>query len=267
MDLREYLDSGQTAHWYSTLKARLLVRLVKRLDLNLDFGGPEVLVDLGSGSGFLVSEFISKLGIEPALVVLVDPGFPADMLGECVISGIAAQRVLELPDLSDQAGSAMLLAADVLEHVEEPSRLLSETLQLLPVACLAVITVPAFRFLWSDHDVRLGHFDRFTKQRLIELIGESELVAESAGYMFQELLPGALLRKLVSNAGRRNRHMLRRTVRPSGSSRLGSAIVSLSFMFGRISSLPGLTVFALASRNEDQREGSGSNLFSGPSNR
>src|SRR3546814_17446878 len=49
----------------------------------------------------------------------------------------------------------LLLLMDVLEHVEDAAGLLRTYLDKAPPQAQAVITVPAFQFLWSHHDVFL----------------------------------------------------------------------------------------------------------------
>ena len=58
---------------------------------------------------------------------------------------------------------------DVLEHVPDDRSLLLQSLALLPVGGLLVVTVPADPRLWSQHDVVLGHFRRYTRDSLSAL--------------------------------------------------------------------------------------------------
>ena len=57
----------------------------------------------------------------------------------------------------------LLLACDVLEHVLRRRR--SHSAELLRVADTGanlIITAPAYQWLWTEHDVQLHHFRRYT---------------------------------------------------------------------------------------------------------
>src|SRR3546814_19735603 len=59
---------------------------------------------------------------------------------------------------------------DVLEHVEDDAGLLRTYLDKAPPQAQAVITVPAFQFLWSHHDVFLEHHRRYTLKTLSRVV-------------------------------------------------------------------------------------------------
>ncbi len=57
---------------------------------------------------------------------------------------------------------------DVLEHVEEDNEALKVLYGLLKPGGYIVLTVPAYQFLWSAHDVASQHKRRYTRQALKE---------------------------------------------------------------------------------------------------
>ncbi len=60
------------------------------------------------------------------------------------------------------------------------------------------ITVPAFSWLWSAEDVKVGHFRRYTLKQLVRLVEEAGFQIEYASYFFSLLpLPIFLLRTLA----------------------------------------------------------------------
>jgi ubiquinone/menaquinone biosynthesis C-methylase UbiE len=60
-------------------------------------------------------------------------------------------------------------AFDVIEHVEDDNKAMSELKRVIKKNGLILITVPAFQFLWSSHDVVNQHFRRYTKVRINKL--------------------------------------------------------------------------------------------------
>jgi len=76
--------------------------------------------------------------------------------------------ILELP-LADNA-VLVACALDVLEHVEDDARGLSELVRVTKPGGIIIINVPAFKLLWSDWDVSLGHYRRYTLGMMRELL-------------------------------------------------------------------------------------------------
>lgn len=60
----------------------------------------------------------------------------------------------------------VVAALDVLEHIEDDDRALADWLRVLkPGGCL-LLTVPAYQWLWSQHDVINNHYRRYLKKKL-----------------------------------------------------------------------------------------------------
>ena len=59
------------------------------------------------------------------------------------------------------------------------------------------IFVPAYQFLWSNHDVINHHFRRYTRKNLVEKIKLADLEVERASYWnFNLFFPTSLMRLL-----------------------------------------------------------------------
>ena len=66
----------------------------------------------------------------------------------------------------------VLLLADVLEHVKDDVSFLQDSIDNLKTGASVVISVPALQFLWSQHDVILGHYRRYSRNNLTELVSK-----------------------------------------------------------------------------------------------
>jgi SAM-dependent methyltransferase len=75
--------------------------------------------------------------------------------------------ITALPVRSNAA--AVVTALDVLEHVDDDARALSELIRITQPGGLVVLHVPAFELLWSDWDRALGHKRRYRRSALLRL--------------------------------------------------------------------------------------------------
>ncbi len=64
----------------------------------------------------------------------------------------------------------LVCAFDVIEHIENDALAVEEIYRVLKKQGIVYLTVPAFYFLWSHHDVVNHHFRRYTLKELSNLI-------------------------------------------------------------------------------------------------
>ena len=62
----------------------------------------------------------------------------------------------------------VIVMLDVLEHIEYPEEFMSKCSRLLKKNGNFIISVPAYKFLWSSHDIDLKHFRRYTWRTLLK---------------------------------------------------------------------------------------------------
>ena len=161
MDLKEedILGADIGRHWYYRSKAAALRRAVGGLR-------PRRLLDIGAGSGFFSRHLLAETAAESALCV--DIGYTR----ECDDS-VAGKPVLYRRD-TGPTDCDLVLMMDVLEHVDDDRGLLRHYAGKVPAGAHFLVTVPAFRFLWSGHDVFLEHKRRYR-------LGEIEAAMREAG--------------------------------------------------------------------------------------
>lgn len=80
-------------------------------------------------------------------------------------------------------------AFDVLEHIEDHQGALSEWKRVLKDDGAIVITVPAYQWLWSGHDVSSHHRRRYTLRSLMTVAAEAGLRPEKKSYAISFSLP------------------------------------------------------------------------------
>ncbi len=84
---------------------------------------------------------------------------------------------------------------DVLEHINQDRLTLKKISHILNINGYIIITVPAYQWLWSDHDVRLNHHRRYNFSKLKMLIPEN-LTIEHATYFNTLLFPLAVIERI-----------------------------------------------------------------------
>lgn len=183
MDLSEARRVNPSeGEWYDEARYALVKRLLAPV-----LHQAHVTVDLGCGTGGIAARLNKDFG---TTVHAHDPFLGDDDVRRLSDLGVVATA--EFPaHLEGQAHVVLLM--DVLEHVDAPAELLDQALALLAPSGHLLATVPAYRWLWSSHDVALGHRDRYTRRRLTQLI-ETKLPQHwtvSSGYAFPALLVGA----------------------------------------------------------------------------
>jgi len=170
----------QHRHWWFVGRRRVLTAVLDRLDLP---AGVRIL-EAGCGMGgnlAMLSRFGEVHGFEPNAEAR---------------AFVSAQMTCDLRDgrLPDgipfaPGGFDLVAALDVIEHLDDDrASLRALAAQLRPGGRL-VVTVPAWQFLWSQHDESHHHRRRYGKRELLRLVNEAGLRAELVTYFNSLLFP------------------------------------------------------------------------------
>jgi hypothetical protein len=151
--------------------------------------GSFTLVDVGAGVG-LIGEFLRER--RPAATYrFVEPiPFLEEQLEQRY--GPAANA----KDDSRYEGAAVVTLLDVLEHQEDDRAFMRELVGRLDRGATLLVTVPAGGYLWSGWDVALGHHRRYDRGSFRRAIEGLPVKVVELDYLFPELVPLAVVRKL-----------------------------------------------------------------------
>ena len=83
----------------------------------------------------------------------------------------------------------MVAAFDVVEHCEDDALAVSELARVLAPGGRMLLSVPAYQWAWSDHDVRAGHHRRYTRPRLERVVEGAGLSVARSTYAFGAVFP------------------------------------------------------------------------------
>ena len=91
----------------------------------------------------------------------------------------------------------LVLMMDVLEHVDDDRGLLRHYAAKVPSGAHFLVTVPAFRFLWSGHDVFLEHKRRYRLGEIEAAMRDAGLQVVRGAYYFGFVFPLAAAVRLA----------------------------------------------------------------------
>jgi SAM-dependent methyltransferase len=181
LDAATYAAEAQieATHWWFVGRRRLFAREIAELGIGDD---PRIL-DIGTSTG-------------TNLRMLRDQGyrrvtgldFSADAIRYCEEKGLGPVRqgdICALP-FADRSFD-LLLATDIIEHVDDDDRALAEIARVLARGGAALLTVPTFSSLWGLQDRVAQHKRRYRLRALIRKIEGVGLVV-ARRYYFNYIL-------------------------------------------------------------------------------
>ncbi|MBA2564235.1 MAG: methyltransferase domain-containing protein [Gemmatimonadetes bacterium] len=174
-------------NWWFRAKRRLVYALLNGGALPQ---GARVL-DVGCGTGATLLNLPAAyrgLGLDPsteALALCAERGLGALVRGSATAIPLADATV------------DGVLALDALEHIDDDSSALREIARVLRPSGVAILTVPAFPFLWSAFDEALHHRRRYTRRLLARRIEGAGLEVLTGGFGYATIFPAAAAYRLL----------------------------------------------------------------------
>jgi len=190
MEIREYhrLREHERSYWWHVGRRSLLSALL-RWGVPADPGRRGLDVGCGTGENFaLLSSYGRFLGMEVT----------GELFGEGMERPprpVMIARGEALPFADGSLGICTFF--DVLEHIEAEDEFLREVRRVLRPGGFVVLSVPAYPFLWSEHDVSLHHFRRYVRRTLKDALVRNGLTVVRATYAFASVLPAVAAVRLV----------------------------------------------------------------------
>jgi len=237
MDLKEAELLGDSAetHWYYRSKAAAVSRYIRSLPI-------DGILDVGAGSGFFTRYLLRRTAAADGLCV--DLGYPRDW------DEVFCGKPLHFRRGCEAVGANLVLLMDVLEHVDDDSGLLAQYAAKVPAGARFLITVPAFEWLWSEHDVFLEHRRRYRMEDLARVVANAGLRVLVSSYFFGLVLPLAAATRLPGRLHNRRARPAQSQLRKHGwiTNTALSALCGLELPMLRFNRLGGLSVFCLAGK-------------------
>lgn len=185
-DTYQLMRQIEDQHWWFVARRKILGALLTRLDLPVQ---AEIL-EVGCGTGGNIA-LLKRFGT--VTCVELDET-AANMARERKLAPVHNGKLPdEIPEFPGKFDVVTLF--DVIEHVKEDGASLQTLAAVLKPGGRIVITVPAFNFLWSQHDDENHHQRRYLRRDLVKLAKQCGLTLDYISYFNSWLfLPVAGLR-------------------------------------------------------------------------
>lgn len=167
-------------HWWFVARRKIIRKLLETLGLSEDCrilevgcgtgGNLDVLGKFGSVTGVELESIAAQMARARDIAPVYTGGLPDD-----------------LPELSENFDLICLF--DVIEHIEDDESSLQALKKRLNSNGKIVITVPAFPFLWSQHDDENHHHRRYRRRDISRLAETAKMNVEYMSYFNFWLFP------------------------------------------------------------------------------
>ena len=174
-------------HWWFLVRNKIIMNHLRG---KLPANRPLKILNVGVATGYssqLLAEFgqVKSVEYDQECYEFTKAAVPIDL-----IQG----SILELPFENDSYD--LVCAFDVIEHVVEHELAVQEMQRVCKSSGLVCVTVPAFQFLWNQHDDVNHHVRRYTRTLLESLFQKTGKIRFSSYFNFLLFFPIAGFRLL-----------------------------------------------------------------------
>lgn len=192
LDYELQTHRAEDRHWWYRGRRRVLDVALDGLHLS---PGARLL-DAGCGSGRNMVE-LQRYG-QVTGIELSRPSVQAAR--ERQVGEVLEGSVLDMPFANDSFELAVSL--DVIEHLEDDVAALRELRRVVTPEGRLLVTVPAYQWLWSRHDVVNHHHRRYSRATLVAAAEQAGWRCERTTHFNSLLLPPAIAMRAAESLSR-----------------------------------------------------------------
>lgn len=196
IDMYRIFFEIQKKHWWFATKKRIVLDAIDRC---LSKNGNIKVLDIGCGSGLMLNA-LEDIGQTFGMDMSDDAiNFSKEIFSGKVEKGFLPDQI---PYEENYFG--LITALDVIEHVDRDIDSLKAIRSRLVLGGKAVITVPAYMFLWSSFDEMNEHKRRYTLPELNTKLIQAGFTVETISYFNTLLFPVVFVVRILNNALKRD---------------------------------------------------------------
>lgn len=151
-------------NWWFRVRRNLIFDLIRKYKIT----NKSKIFDFGCGSGYTVG-YLQRMGYDAS---------GADVSAEAIEFGLSKGiRNLSVAQGGEikplEGGFDLILALDVIEHIKDDLGAIRAIEMALKPGGMAIMTVPAYQWLWGVQDEVAHHFRRYTMSGLADTVKRS----------------------------------------------------------------------------------------------
>lgn len=191
-NLYDEYNAFENKHWWFQSRKKIFSSLIKNF---FDKDGNATSLDIGCGTGSNM-EFLSRY----SRVFGVD--MSTEAIKYCSSKGypLCQADLSILPFKTDRFDLVTIL--DVVEHFDDDYAALKEIERITKPGGLVVISVPAFQFLWGEHDELAHHKRRYNAGQLGKVVEKAGFEIEKMTYNNFFLFPAGVIYRYLKKIER-----------------------------------------------------------------
>ena len=179
----------ENSYWWFTARAQIIRKMIDRYCTELKPG--DTVVDVGCGTGGFLSVLADKY-------TAVGLDISETAIAYCRRRGL---KHLYRTTLEEFAPADMTVKAvamlDVIEHIDDDRSVVAQAYRLLAPGGYLIATVPAYNWLWSNHDEIHMHKRRYTRPQFGRLLGDAGFSIVKSTYFNTLLFPAAVVKRMA----------------------------------------------------------------------
>ena len=171
MDPVEKIKSNTFRHPWEVVRAKSIISIIPQKITNPQFA------DIGSGDMYF-AHILSTLTDKKVFVADID-----------YEQNIVQNKFIVLNSIYNISDNSVdiLFLMDVLEHIKNEKKFFTTILNKIKKKGYLILTVPAFNFLFSEHDFFLKHYRRYNLVNLEKFLSNYNLEIIKSFYFFTSL--------------------------------------------------------------------------------
>lgn len=182
----------EESHWWFAARSEIVREIIARYGR---LAAGDTILDIGCGTGAILkqlSKTYNAVGIDMSPLAI-------EYSKKRGLENVFVMTAEEFP--RDRYNVKGILLLDVIEHIDDDIAVLRTARDIIgPNDGRIIITVPAYQWLWSSHDVANHHKRRYTAARLREALAKAGLEPVKLTYYNTLLFPLAVVKKLLSKS-------------------------------------------------------------------
>jgi SAM-dependent methyltransferase len=173
----------EKTHWWCVARQRIVEDVIDRR-IKLPAGAR--VLDIGCGTGAVLEALSARFeayGTDTSQLAI-------ELCGQRGLTNAFCCTLETFPRKELQFDLVILL--DVVEHIDDDLAILRQAQRHLKAGGWAIVTVPAYQFLWGPHDVVNHHKRRYTRTGLQRVLQAAGFDLPMLSYFNTILFPAAL---------------------------------------------------------------------------